>query len=67
MDIDAVYAAFLEKEELFNSALARCEAEQAEGRTGLTAWREADTLNEELQVIAQALLTNIEQTIAELP
>ncbi|MXO65958.1 hypothetical protein [Altericroceibacterium endophyticum] len=67
MDIDAVYAAFLEKEKLFNAALARCEAEQTEGRTGLAAWREADKLNKELQVIARALISNIEQAIAELP
>lgn len=66
MDIDAVYAEFRKKEEAFDAALARCEAEQAAGKTGLDAWRDADRLNKELQAIAQSLTLGIEDALAEL-
>ena len=66
MDIDAVYAEFRKKEDAFDAALARCEAEQAAGKTGLEAWREADRLHKELQAIAQSLTLRIEDALAEL-
>lgn len=66
MDIDALYAEFVKKEETLNAALAQCEAEQAAGKTGLGAWREADRLNKELQAIAQVLSSGIEDAMTEL-
>jgi hypothetical protein len=66
MDIDAIHAEFRKKEEAFDAALARCEAEQAVGKTGLEAWRDADRINKELQVIAQSLTVGIENALSEL-
>lgn len=66
MDIDAIYAEFLKKEQALDALLARCEAEQAAGKTGLDAWREADRLNKELQTIGQVLTSGIADAMANL-
>lgn len=66
MDIDAIYAEFLKKEEALNAALARCEAEQAAGKTGFDAWRESNRLNQELQGIARALALAIDAAMGEI-
>lgn len=66
MDIDAAYAEFIRKEQEVNSALARVEAEHAAGRTGIEAWRIADRLNRELQVLARTLSIRIEGALGDL-
>lgn len=66
VDIDGIYAEFLKKEQALNASLERCEAEQAAGKTGLEAWREADRLNKELQAIVQVLTSGIEDAMTEL-
>ena len=66
MDIDTAYAEFLKKEREVNVALERVEAEQAAGRTGLEAWRNADRLNRELQALADSLAHGIEVALAHL-
>lgn len=66
MDIDAIYAEYMKKEQALNASLERCEAEQAAGKTGLEAWREADRLNKELQAIAQVLTAGIEDAMTKL-
>jgi len=66
MDIDTLYAAFQTKEQALKDALGRCAAEQAEGRTGLTAWKEADALNRELQALANELNQRLNDALAEL-
>lgn len=66
MDIDAAYAEFIRKEQEVNAALACVEAEHAAGRTGIDAWRNADRLNRELQVLARNLSIGIEGALGDL-
>ncbi|MEO1968564.1 MAG: hypothetical protein ABGW87_07630 [Sphingomonadaceae bacterium] len=66
MDIDQAYAEFEAKEAELSKALACCEAEQEAGRTGFEAWKRADQLQTELQIIVQRNLAMIGEAIEQL-
>lgn len=66
MDIDALYEQFQIKENALADVLTLCEAEQAAGRTGVGALREADRLHEELKIVADILAHLIDEALAEI-
>ena len=65
VDIDALYEQFQIKEADLAAALGECEAEQARGRTGLSALRRATVIEQQMQVIAKTLTVAIDDALAE--
>ncbi|WP_067107401.1 hypothetical protein [Sphingopyxis granuli] len=66
MDIDALYEQFQIKENALADVLSLCEAEQAAGRSGVGALREANRLHEELKFVAGLLAELIDDALAEI-
>lgn len=66
MDIDSIQSTFEEMDAAVQEALERCRKEQEAGRTGFTAWSEANELNKELAAFVSEATAKIEEALQEL-
>ena len=66
MDIDSIQSKFDEMEAAVQEALERCLKEQQAGRTGFTAWSEANELNKELAAFVSKACDQIEAALGKL-
>lgn len=66
MDIDTIQSKFEEMDAAVHEALERCRKEQEAGRTGFTAWSEANELNKALAAFASEASAKIEEALQEL-
>lgn len=66
MDIDSIQSKFEEMDAAVQEALERCRKEQEAGRTGFTAWREANELSKELAAFVSEASADIENALREL-
>ena len=66
MDIDSIQSKFEEMDAAVQEALERCRKEQEAGRTGFTAWSEANELNKELAAFVSDASAKIEEALQEL-
>ena len=66
MDIDSIQSKFEEMDAAVQEALERCRKEQEAGRTGFTAWKEANELNNELSAFVSEASADIEDALRTL-
>lgn len=64
--IDDAFAAFEKHKADFDAALGRCEGQQALGRTGFEAYRDASQHHENLKKVAAILATMISEAREQL-
>ena len=66
MNIDSIQSKYEEMDAAVQEALERCRKEQEAGRTGFTAWSEANELNKELAAFVSEASADIEDALRAL-
>lgn len=66
MDIDSIQSKYEAMDAAVQAALERCRKEQEAGRTGFTAWKEADELNKELAAFVSEACGELDEALKSL-
>ena len=66
MDIDSIQSKYEEMDAAVQEALERCRKEQEAGRTGFTAWNEANELNKELAAFVSEACGDLDEALRSL-